>query len=144
MRPLPVWILAGAAQEPSGALGVVYGVLILLPEFRPGCGQPFYEFFAGGIVRGLSYLRIATSKKLLFLNLDLLPRWISQHHIEPTLLKDFWELQRPVEEAIVPGQRACKFHLRAGVARPEAAAQRGCCDPAWLGLVIPLEECSNP
>jgi hypothetical protein len=40
----------------------------------------------------------------LFLQLDTLPRRITQYHIEATPVKDFGKLQGPVEEAMALGK----------------------------------------
>ena len=50
------------------------------------------------LVRGVYDFPVSRAEEFLLLELDSLPRRVSQHYVEPTLIKYFGELQGPVEE----------------------------------------------
>src|SRR5690606_13304834 len=61
--------------------------LVIKPEFgapRFRAPQLRDHAVASSLVPGCSYLGCPGGEELLFLKLDPLPRWIPQHHIEPS------------------------------------------------------------
>ena len=125
------WVSPAVPQESTVAVGVSEGgseAPVQRGIFR---GQRPDLLLALCGVGGVGDRAVAASEELLLLELDTLPGRITEHYVEPAgicaaVVEHLGELQRPVEEPVLIGERdGCVERGRYGVATGKMVRKRG-------------------
>lgn|GEM_PF-4059815 len=128
------WIVAAVAQHAGLALGALAGFKILVPQRRALLAQIVDHALAVGGAGLPGDVHFSLREPLHLLQLDAVPRWVSNHRVEPAAAgaPDSGKGSPPMEELLAPRERSCTGKQFVGAANAVAVYFAGVADQATL------------